>query len=754
MKSKGKKQTVKSNGFAKKPSKSVHTEQDEGTDDDTSDQLGQESSGDDEIEVQDDDAEESSLDGDDGGDELSQEGDGDDGGDELSQEGDGDDDDDGNISTDDDWLESTQHKKALSNLQNTDPEFYQFLQENDKKLLQFQESDSDEGDDEDKLHVPPDELEGDSEESDYEVEGGEKKDKNVVTLSMLKQWREDLVSNPSSQSINKVMELFHAALDRVIGEDTSVYKVEGSAVFNTVIEMCVMNLQPAIVNFLKLTPTSIKNPEKSKRWVKVKSSLQLYFKDLFKLLEGVASEHIMTVMLKHLHSFCSFVACFPKLSKLAVKNLTRLWSTGEETVRVLAYLCILRLTTLQKSSLLNTALKHMYIAYIHGCKFVSATTLPQINFMKQTLVDMYSLDPQLSYEHAFLYIRQLAIHLRNAITIHKKESFQTVYNWQYIHSLRLWIDLMCVSQDSPELKQLVFPLVQIILGCVKLIPTAQYIPLRFHCIQMLIKLGRETSIYIPVMPLILESLSKANLNKQMKKASMKPFDFTFVLRLSKSAMTETAFTDAVVEYVFQLLIEACASYSHMIGSPDLFIPVIIQLKTFLKDCTIPKYSSKLKQALVKIEENSKLIDSKRSKLTLNLHETEKIKAFETEMKANGTPLQKYWEEVRKSSAITRAKQATKNEKIAKDGMPEMLKIKRRTKTKSEDEGPAELFPSDESDFEFPDIDNPDDKVKKQKKKEKKKVSKKESNESLVKEEDDMDFEDEEDLVEELDLNKF
>lgn len=59
---------------------------------------------------------------------------------------------------------------------------------------------------------------------------------------------------------------------------------------------------------------------------------------------------------------------------------------------------------------------------------------------------------------------------------------------------------------------------------------------------------------------------------------MKPFDFTFVLRLSKAAMTETGFTDAVVENVFELLLETCTSNSHSIAFPDLVVPTIVQVR--------------------------------------------------------------------------------------------------------------------------------------------------------------------------------
>ena len=87
--------------------------------------------------------------------------------------------------------------------------------------------------------------------------------------------------------------------------------------------------------------------------------------------------------------------------------------------------------------------------------------------MQRSLIELYSLNAGLAYEHVFVYVRQLAIHLRNAMTTKKKETYQAVYNWQFIHSVTLWAKLLSANSQVEQLRSLIYPLVQIIVGTIK-----------------------------------------------------------------------------------------------------------------------------------------------------------------------------------------------------------------------------------------------------------------------------------------------
>ena len=60
-------------------------------------------------------------------------------------------------------------------------------------------------------------------------------------------------------------------------------------------------------------------------------------------------------------------------------------------------------------------------------KFTSSTTLSLIYFMQRSLVNLYSLDPTVTYQHDFVFLRQLTVHLRTAIQ-NKKPLNQIIFD--------------------------------------------------------------------------------------------------------------------------------------------------------------------------------------------------------------------------------------------------------------------------------------------------------------------------------------
>eukprot|EP00041_Stephanoeca_diplocostata_P019762 m.429891 g.429891 ORF g.429891 m.429891 type:complete len:143 (+) comp21389_c0_seq5:1602-2030(+) len=73
------------------------------------------------------------------------------------------------------------------------------------------------------------------------------------------------------------------------------------------------------------------------------------------------------------------------------------------------------------------------------------------HYTAMIVVELYRLDAVASYQHAFVYIRQLAIHLRNASLAKKKDTHLQVYNWQYLYAIRVWSKLLA-EEVSPGTK--------------------------------------------------------------------------------------------------------------------------------------------------------------------------------------------------------------------------------------------------------------------------------------------------------------
>ena len=64
-----------------------------------------------------------------------------------------------------------------------------------------------------------------------------------------------------------------------------------------------------------------------------------------------------------------------------------------------------------------------------------------------------------------------------------------IYCWQGINCLELWARVLGAHSERPELRPLVHPTTQLIIGAARLVPTPRYFPLRLRLVRTLNRCG-------------------------------------------------------------------------------------------------------------------------------------------------------------------------------------------------------------------------------------------------------------------------
>lgn len=341
----------------------------------------------------------------------------------------------------------------------------------------------------------------------------------------------------------------------------------------------------------------------------------------------------------------------------------------------------------------ETVLRTSYQGLLKGSRNTTQYTLAGINLMKNSAAELWGLiDNDVAYTAGFTLIRQLAIHLRGAIKDNSNDSFRQVYNWQYVHALDFWSRVLsthCESlreatlgRESP-LRPLIYPLVQVSLGAIRLLPTSAYFPLRFHLIRSLLRISNNTNTYIPLAAHLYEVLSSADLRKPPKASTLKPLDFETTIHAAKGYLKTRVYQDGVGEQTVELLGEFFNIWARNIAFPELALAVVVMLKRWLKDVAPfnpaagqkqsnnrqdkikrrqnkaavnagasgnrnSKLNSSVHLLIQKIDANSRWIEERRAKVDFAPNNREGVEGFLKGVEWNKTPLGAFVEGQRKT----------------------------------------------------------------------------------------------------------
>ncbi|KAJ0166771.1 Nucleolar complex protein 2 [Colletotrichum tanaceti] len=561
-------------------------------------------------------------------------------------------------------------KEAMDKLAQNDPEFYKFLKENDPEALDFDEN-------ADLAEV--DELSAGSDHSDDDEQPKKKRKKdakkkaapeeeevlvdNELTRETVAKWKKLIEEKQSLRAARQVVLAFRCAAhlneDDADDEKTQRYTISSPEVFHDILIVALKQVPEIISHHLPIKESAsgkIYVPTDSKKFHTLSIMIKTFTASIIHLLSTLSDDSTLKLTIGSLEPLVPYLMSFRKLLKALIKTVVNYWArpASSETTKITSFLVLRRLVVIGDKGIRETVLKAVYQGLVSSCRATNINTIQGINLMKNSAAELWGIDQTVGYTTAFTFIRQLAIHLRNSIVKKEKDAHKIVYNWQYTHSLDFWSCVLsehCSSLKEAEvgkesqLKLLIYPLVQVTLGAMRLIPSPTFFPLRFHLIRSILRLSRATNTYIPLASALIEVLESADMRRFPKASSIKPLDFNVAYKAPKSYLRTRVYQDGVGEQVVELFSEYFTIWAKNIAFPEFTLPVLIQLKRWVKQArkisTGNKNNKVISQIVLlvqKLEANAKFIEEKRAKVDFAPKDRAQVDAFLRDFDWEKTPL--------------------------------------------------------------------------------------------------------------------
>ncbi|KAG8959627.1 Nucleolar Complex 2 protein [Tulasnella sp. 419] len=535
----------------------------------------------------------------------------DDGDEDLEQDELGGSDNESFSSVDDLQDEAEDHLMDLKALADNDPEFYKYLQENDQELLNFDASapldESTDGEESAGMILDGDEVGTKEKSGDDDVPH--------LTSDILKQWQKGLLEYRSLRALRKLLLAFRSAANMNDSEPTKTgWTIDDPAVFNKLI-VTSFKYTPVVLNhhipYKTLPNGKFKAPAQSTKQKSLGKLVLSYFFNVLHLISQLSDPDMLTMAVSESSKIIPYVTT----SRKAVKQY----------------------------------IKGIYPAFVRASKATTVHTIPSINLMKNSASDIYCIDQAMSYQHGFGYIRQLAVHLRNSMKLKSTEAYRQVYNWQFVHSVDFWSLVLakaCTQElhntDESELRPLIYPLVQITVGAVRLIPTARYYPLHLHLIRSLLQLMRHTKTYIPLAPFILPIITgPISPTTKSKPSTLRPLDITIHIRAPTQYLGTKVYNESIVEESTFVLAEWCETLQGSIAFPEIMVPILMVLKRAVKKSKGGKISGCVKALIEKIEDGVRWAENQRSNVGFAPGMDKEVKEWEAKVTLGEAPIGKW-----------------------------------------------------------------------------------------------------------------
>ena len=242
-------------------------------------------------------------------------------------------------------------------------------------------------------------------------------------------------------------------------------------------------------------------------------SVSLQYKKMIKRYISIIARYIKTceTTMKHfifskIDLISNMIFLFANFTEVFLKQAIQIWSTNPSNEIGQSCLSFIKTLIIQNPKFYEYAIKIFYINYLEIAKAMNYNSFSQIEKLQEDIISILKIDLQKAYLTIFTFIRKLCIQLRMTIIDKTSSSIKSIYNWQFVNSLILWARVIIAYADNEDIALLDYPLIQTIIGVIRLNYSESFYLLRIRLAMILNAISKASNIYIPTAMYILPIL--------------------------------------------------------------------------------------------------------------------------------------------------------------------------------------------------------------------------------------------------------
>lgn len=574
--------------------------------------------------------------------------------------------------------ELSKKKNRLESLKQKDPDFETYLQEQIKRHKLIQDDDMSDGE-EVSDHV----IESDDGTFPSPAAG------RVLNISTINNWCRIVKEQHKLSVLPSLLNAYRAAChygaeSSHVNASPSFPVIQNKETFCSIVMFMLSegdNLFRGLLGIsTKCKMETILNLKGSK-WESVKPMIKSYLTSTLFLLNQFSETDILAFALTRLRASLIFFAPFLYLRRRLMEVAVHLWATGGGALSSCSFLLLQDVASFLDQDCYDRCLKKTYTTILSCSKVVDPTCLKHIEYLKNSFIELCSIDLLRSIQLAMMSTLKLARIFQLGLQTKKKEALKKICSWEYAVCIDLWVSFVSVNKDN-DLHGLRYAIIQVIIGVASLFSGQRYLPLKLKCIQWLNDLSSSSGIFIPISSLALDILESSP-SKELAKPGKGGVNLSTTLKLPKHWLKSRDFQEECVFATVELLSAHFFQWSYHISFPELATVPVIRLKQFHDKSTVESLCRAVKRLLDQVEKNIDLVQRKREDASFSPKDRASADSFLQIEKSGNAPFIQYYKSVLQNAA---SRKVSADDKTSSP--PEKRSLKRRKQKSPQETGDA------------------------------------------------------------------